>query len=154
MNYFAAPFGSEEYQLINYGVEGVDFDFDDRGNPVLTQRGQAEQTISVGWQYLTLPLPVLFNPNDANFVKATYEDEQAMVPVLVQDPSIGLYSETDISMTSQLTRPFFDGIGEIVTGRRPLSDYDQLVSAWRSSGGEQMRSEFQAAYAEAGGAAR
>ena len=28
-NFFAAPFGSEEYLLINYGVEGKDFNFDD-----------------------------------------------------------------------------------------------------------------------------
>jgi putative aldouronate transport system substrate-binding protein len=35
----------------------------------------------------------------------------------------------------------------IVTGRAPLSDFDQVVSDWRSAGGEQMRAEYQQAYA-------
>lgn len=41
-----------------------------------------------------------------------------------------------------------DGIGDIMAGRRPLSDYDQLVSQWRSAGGNRMRTEYQKAYEE------
>jgi putative aldouronate transport system substrate-binding protein len=149
LNFMAAPFGSEEFQLLNYGVQGTDFEFDELGNPVLTTRGKAEQTIAVGWQYLALPMPVLFNPNDADFVKATYEDEQTMVPLMIQDPTIGLYSETDISMTGTLTTKFFGGIDEIVMGQRPLTDLDQLLKDWRSAGGDQMRNEYQQAYAAA-----
>ena len=32
----------------------------------------------------------------------------------------------------------------MVVGRRPLTDYDQIVKDWLSSGGEQMRQEFHA----------
>ena len=147
LNFMAAPFGSEEFQLLNYGVKGTDFEFDELGNPVLTTRGKAEQTIALGWQYLALPMPVLFDPNDADFVTATYEDEQTMVPLMIADPTIGLYSETDLSTTGTLSTKFFGGIGEIVMGQRPLTDLDQLLRDWRGSGGDQMRNEYQQAYA-------
>jgi len=38
---------------------------------------------------------------------------------------------------------------DIIAGPRPISDYDQLVSTWRSAGGDTIRSEFQQAYAQA-----
>ena len=146
MNFMASPFGSEEYQLLNFGVQGTDFDLDANGNPALTTRGKAEQTMTVGWQYLAQPMPVLFDPNDADFVKNTYADEQAMSGDMIPDPTVGLYSETDISMTGTLSQRFFGSIGEIVMGQRPLTDLDQLLQAWRSGGGDQMRNEFQQAY--------
>jgi putative aldouronate transport system substrate-binding protein len=146
MNFMAAPFGSEEYQLLNFGVQGVDFEFDAKGNPSPTARGKAEQTLTVGWQYLAQPMPVLFDPNDSDFVKNTYADEQAMSANMIADPTVGLYSETDISMTGTLSQRFFGSIGEIVMGQRPLTDLDQLLQAWRSAGGDQMRNEFQQAY--------
>jgi putative aldouronate transport system substrate-binding protein len=35
-------------------------------------------------------------------------------------------------------------VADIVQGRRPLSDLDGLVTAWRQNGGDTMRNEFQA----------
>jgi len=39
------------------------------------------------------------------------------------------------------------GLADIVTGRRPLSDYDQLIKDWRSAGGDQIRTELEQAIA-------
>ena len=33
LNFIASPFGSQEYQLLFYGVEGKSFNYDDQGNP-------------------------------------------------------------------------------------------------------------------------
>ena len=41
-NWLAAPFGTEEYELHQYGVEGVHFEYDADGEPQLTAQGQAE----------------------------------------------------------------------------------------------------------------
>jgi putative aldouronate transport system substrate-binding protein len=38
-----------------------------------------------------------------------------------------------------------DGLLAIIFGRSDLSSYDQLVSNWRSQGGDQIRSEFEKA---------
>src|SRR5262249_23921699 len=45
LNYFAAPFVTQEYQLLNYGMKDIDFTLDARGNPILTDQGKAELAI-------------------------------------------------------------------------------------------------------------
>jgi putative aldouronate transport system substrate-binding protein len=70
-----------------------------------------------------------------------------MVPLMVDDASVGLYSPTDASKGGQLTQKFADGLGEIVTGRSPLSNLDQLLSDWRAGGRDRMRSEYEQLYA-------
>jgi putative aldouronate transport system substrate-binding protein len=149
LDYMAAPFGSEEFHLLNYGVADIDHTLDERGNPVLTQRGTSETNIYGGWRYLSTSMPVLFDPADAEFARVAYAAEETWVPVLVNDPSLGLYSETDTARYAQLTAKFFDGIGDIVTGRAPLSNLDQLRQDWRGTGGDQIRAEFERAYAAA-----
>src|SRR5207248_7021513 len=38
MNWLAAPFGSEEDQLLTFGVKNVDYTLDERGNPRSEER--------------------------------------------------------------------------------------------------------------------
>jgi putative aldouronate transport system substrate-binding protein len=66
---------------------------------------------------------------------------------MVDDPSLGLYSPTDANKGGQLTQKFVDGLGEIVTGRNPLSNLEQLLSDWKSGGGDEMRKEYEHLYA-------
>jgi putative aldouronate transport system substrate-binding protein len=42
---------------------------------------------------------------------------------------------------------FGDGITDIVTGRRSLTDLDALLTQWRSEGGDQVRHEYEEAMA-------
>jgi putative aldouronate transport system substrate-binding protein len=145
LNYLAAPFGSQESLLLEYGVEGTHFQFDPQGNPIKTDKGRSD--LNVMWQYLAVRPPVLFYALDPDFAGVAYADEQAMVPALVRDPTVGLYSPTDATRGGSLIQQFSDGLLPIVTGRAPLSDFDQVLSDWRSAGGEQMRTEYQQAYA-------
>jgi putative aldouronate transport system substrate-binding protein len=144
MNYLAAPFGSQEALLLEYGVQGVDFNFDAKGNPALTSQGPND--VNVRWNYIAQRPQVLFDPNDAEFTKTAYADLQAIVPYLIQDPTEGLYSTTDQNKNGQLTQQLADGLHGIVTGESPLSTLDQLLNQWRANGGDQMRMEYQQAY--------
>jgi putative aldouronate transport system substrate-binding protein len=146
LNYLAAPFGSQESLLLEYGVKGIDFNFDAQGNPVKTDKGRADTNVM--WQYLAWRSPVLFYPADPEFAKVAYADTQAMVPALLADPSLGLYSRTDRSKGGSLIQSFSDGLGPIVTGQSPLSAFDQVLKDWRTAGGDQMRQEYEQAYAE------
>ena len=49
LNYLAAPMGTTEQLLVQYGVEGAEFTRDGNGNPVPTQ--QAVQDLAVPWKY-------------------------------------------------------------------------------------------------------
>ncbi len=149
LNYLAAPFGSQEYELMNYGIRGTDFDYDAKGNPVINDKGTTELNINGAWQYTVSPVQVLFDPNDAEFVKAAYADQQALAPALIRDPTAGLYSAANASKGGQITQSFSDGLGPIVRGQGQLSDLDGLISAWKTGGGDQIRSEYEAAYARA-----
>jgi putative aldouronate transport system substrate-binding protein len=146
MNYLAAPFGSEESLLLDYGVKDADFTFDGQGNPVPTSKGVSD--LYVSWKYFTQHQQVIFNASDSSFARVAYTTQQGMVPYLIADPSVGLYSATDNSKSVVLNQKVVDGLAEMVTGHSPLSGLDQLVKDWRSAGGDQMRAEFQQAYAD------
>jgi putative aldouronate transport system substrate-binding protein len=144
-DFLAAPFGSQESRLVEYGVKDIDYVFDARGNPVKTTQGQADTLVP--WQFLAVHPAVLYNALDSDFARTAYAEEQAMVPLMLNDPSVGLYSPTGASKGGQLTQRFADGLGDIVTGRSPLSNLDQLLSDWRVGGGDQMRREYERLYA-------
>ncbi|MGH2520294.1 MAG: hypothetical protein ACRDF8_10850, partial [Chloroflexota bacterium] len=42
LDYVAAPFGSQEFLLVNYGAKGQDWNPDPKGNPLLTKQGQRD----------------------------------------------------------------------------------------------------------------
>jgi len=150
MNYLAAPIGSEEYLLTHYGVKGVDWDFDDKGNPTLTPKGQAD-TMPWGAGTVTVPNPpqVLFNPQDPEFARVIQGDQKAMDAVGVSDPSIGLYSNTNANKANLLNQAMLDGLAEIIKGAQQVSYLDQLVKDWRANGGDQIRAELEQARAAA-----
>ena len=112
MNYLAAPFGSEESLLLDYGVKDVDFTFDGQGNPVPTTKGLSD--LFVSWKYFTQHQQVIFNATDSSFAGVAHTAQQGIVPYLIADPSVGLFSATDTSKGGVLQhegrgRPFRDG---------------------------------------------
>lgn len=148
LNYIAAPFGSQERTLLDYGVEGVHFHRDAQGIPVLTDKGRAE--VLSTWKYITNNPQVLFNPDRSQEYAANIqEDEKAMADVGIPDPTLGFYSATFSAQQALLDQAMSDGVSDIVVGRAPLSDLDRLVNDWRTNGGEKSRSEYQDAIAAA-----
>ena len=153
LDYIAAPFGSQEFLLVNYGVQGRDWDPDDNGNPILNKTGQADfagvstGAVSFLGSQIVGRYLVLYSAADATFAKRIQDYQKILAPMSTEDASLGLYSATQASSGVQLIQPFGDGITDIVAGRRPLSDLDGLISAWRSAGGDKIRTEYQTAYA-------
>jgi putative aldouronate transport system substrate-binding protein len=118
---------------MEYGVEGCRLDVRRPGQSGEDREGQNKVDTLVPWFYLAALPAVLYDPNDPEFTRNAYAEEQKMVPIMIDDPSVGLYSPTDAAKGATLTQKFADGLGEIVTGARPLSAYDQLVADWRSA---------------------
>jgi putative aldouronate transport system substrate-binding protein len=145
LNYLAAPFGSEEAFLLEFGVKDVDYTLDAKGSPVLTPKGQADTTVS--WRYMTQRPQVLFDANDEEFARVAHADEETIIPVMIPDPSLGLISPTYQAKGGLLLKNFTDALVDVVVGRRPSSEFAQLVSDWRNNGGDQMRTEYEQAYA-------
>lgn len=148
MNYLTAPFGSQEYLLMNYGIQDVEFVYDANGNPVLTEKGNADAPPKgMPWAFFALPPRALFDAKAPNFGPDMHRATSALAPHGTSDPTVGLYSPTNQRMGVAIGQRVADGLIEIVAGRRPISDLDSLVTEWRSGGGDTIKSEFAAAYA-------
>jgi len=146
LNYLAAPFGSEEYMLIRYGLPGTHHIRDDRGTPVLTELGQADTAaFSQGVGYMARAPQVNFSVDVPELGRVAHDDQGAFIAAGIADPTVGQSSPTYDAKDAQLELMIFDRVSAIAAGRSPLSDIDQLVQDWRSQGGDQSRSEYQQA---------
>jgi len=147
-DFFAAPFGSQEWLLNYYGVKDVDYKFDDSGTPVPTDQGRAELTAT--WRYITSPPYALFdNVRSQEFANVTHAAEEAMLAVAQFDPTLGLQSASAFQLGIPAQNTFYAGVQDIVLGRRPLSDLDGLVTDWRNAAGDKIRGEYMDALAAA-----
>ena len=148
LDWLAAPFGSEEDLLMTFGAEGTDWTSDESGHPRPTQQSNADAA-AVNWKNIVTHPPVANAVGLPEFAEATVNVERQLIPLAVDDPTLGLVSATDNSRGVVLTNTFNDGVVDIIAGRRPLADYDQLVKDWRTSGGDTIRGEYQQAISEA-----
>jgi putative aldouronate transport system substrate-binding protein len=147
-NFFAAPFGSQEWLLNYFGVKDTDFSFNAEGAPVLTDQGRLELTAV--WRYVSSPAYALFSAyRSQEFAQVSYAAEQAMIAAMEVDPTLGLHSPTAAGQGQLAQDALIAGAAEIVLSRRPLSDLDGLVAEWRQNVGDKIRGEFQDALAAA-----
>jgi putative aldouronate transport system substrate-binding protein len=143
LNYLSAPFGTQEYLTMWYGVEGVEFDFDANGNPVVSQKGQTD--LFIPWPNVGAGPSVLYNASSADYARVMSRDIAVIQGLGITNPVVGLYSQTSAQRAASLNQTMGDGLLGIIFGQNPLTSYDQLVSDWRSQGGDQIRSEFEQA---------
>jgi putative aldouronate transport system substrate-binding protein len=146
LNWLAAPFGSQEDLLLSYGVEGPDYKLDDKGNPVLTERGNPDANY-LPFKYIAQRPSVLYLPDIPDYTQVLADAEKQLIPIGVADPTVGFVSPAAVRQGVVLNQTFMDGTRDIIVGRRPFSDYDQLVNDWRTGGGETIRKELQDALA-------
>ena len=147
LNFLAAPFGTEEDLLLRFGVKDVEWTDDANGNPQFTDKGKAD---FMPWRNIVAPAPVAFLPvNAPEFPKLLQEWESELAAVGIEDASVGLVSRTYAQKGATANRTLGDGFDDIVTGRRPLSDYDSLVKDWLATVGNAAKSEYEQAFAAA-----
>jgi putative aldouronate transport system substrate-binding protein len=79
-----------------------------------------------------------------------FDAETVQVNAGVTDPTLGFYSATNFAKGRLAEMNFRQAAVDMVVGRRPLSDYDQVVTEWRNSGGDQSRKEYLDAFAANG----
>jgi putative aldouronate transport system substrate-binding protein len=148
LNYIASPFASQEWALLNYGVEGAHYARDAQGIPVLTEKGKAEVVST--WKYITNNPQVLFSPyRSEEYATDIQEDEKSLADVAIADPTLGLFSPTYSAQRATLDQAMSDGVADIVVGRGQLSDLETLVADWRTNGGDKARAEYLEAIAAA-----
>jgi putative aldouronate transport system substrate-binding protein len=146
LDYLAAPFGSQEDLLLTAGIPGTDYSLDPNGNPVLTDRGNTDAN-QVPWKYVMQRPQVMYLPDIPNYAKILYDVEHTLIPIGLEDPSLGLYSPTASAKGVTADLAWYENLTDVIAGRRPMSDYDGLVTDWQNAAGNQVRTELMQAYA-------
>ena len=143
LNYLSAPFGTQEYLTMWYGVEGTEFDFDPNGNPVVSAKGQTD--LFIPWPNVGAGASVLYNASAPDYARVMARDIAVIQGMGIQNPVVGLYSKTNAQKAATLNQKMGDGLLAIIFGRADVSTLDQLVKDWRAQGGDQIRTEFEQA---------
>lgn len=147
LDHLASPFGTEEYQLLHYGVEGAHFTYSKDGDPTPTKLGSTENVVNLPFYYMCDAPQVLYAPGAQDGVRSLHEWEQKVCPTMIDDPSKGLRSETWSTRSAILGPEINDAIAGIITGRQSMDSWDAAVKKFKSGGGDKTAQEFAEEYA-------
>lgn len=143
LNFLAAPFGTKEYMLRKYGIEGTHYTVSD-GVPALNGTGKTD--VALPLQYIVDSAPVL-GPGPKSKIDAQYAFHKTVGGEFKEDPTIGLYSNTQATQGGTIQKIANDALREILLGHQPVSSWKDTVRKWRDAGGSAMAAEYAKAYA-------
>jgi putative aldouronate transport system substrate-binding protein len=143
LDWCAAPFGSLEHELNQYGVEGKHFVRLSDGSPFPTELGRKENGSQ--YRYISGRVPSLVGSADVpNYVQEFLHYSRTTYAYREPDPFRGIRLDYPPNY-SRLIVPTEDKVRDIIRGRRPVSDMDQIAREWRKSGGDEGRRFFEKA---------
>src|SRR5215471_1695372 len=148
-NWLAAPFGSAEDVLLTVGVKDTDYTVGPDGSITVLPASNQDAN-SVPWKYIVQRPQVAFWPGVPDYAKAATDFEKVAISVGVSDPTLGFVSQALDQKGAVLQMQLVDGITDVLAGRRPMTDFDQVIKTWQDGGGNQIRTELQQAITAGG----
>ncbi|MFI9834415.1 extracellular solute-binding protein [Streptomyces sp. NPDC051913] len=148
-NVTAAPYGTKEYMMTNYGVEGTHYTVKD-GVPTKTDQGNLE--VMNAYVMVASPAATLAHPDFPEVAKGQVEWEQRMGAFTKKSTFWGMQI-TEPNRYTNLSNDFEQLEDDIVRGRKKVSDMQQAVSDWKSKGGDRLRDWYKQILDENGSAA-
>lgn len=141
-NYFAAPFGSYEYNLINFGVEGADYTMGADG-PVRTTQGSNTAANNI-YNFFGSPQATVYNAGYPDITKA-YSAWSADAAKYCYKPT---FWNLNITVPNQYSKTaaaseLNDAMQAVWSGKQPVSAYQTALATWKSSGGDAMVAWYQ-----------
>ncbi|SMQ19294.1 carbohydrate ABC transporter substrate-binding protein, CUT1 family [Streptomyces sp. Ag82_O1-12] len=138
-NVTAAPYGTKEYMLTNYGVEGTHYTVKD-GVPTKNDKGNQE--VINAYVMLASPAPTIAHPDLPDIAKEQVEWQQRMGAFTKKSTFWGLQI-TEPARYTNLSNDFEQLEDDVVRGRKKISDVQQAVSDWKKQGGDKLRDWYQ-----------
>jgi putative aldouronate transport system substrate-binding protein len=148
-NVCAAPYGTKEYMLTNYGVEGTHYAVED-GVPVKNDKGNNE--VINAYVMVTAPAATIAHPDFPAVAKGQVEWQQRMGAFTKKSAFWGMQI-TEPARFTNLSNDLEQLEDDVVRGRKKVSDVQQFASEWRSRGGDKLRDWYQKILDENGSAA-
>jgi putative aldouronate transport system substrate-binding protein len=137
----SAPFGTEENMLVSYGVEGTHYQRDASGMPTYTEQGQKDAGVPT-YVFLGGPPKVVSESQYPDYVQTMTSWFNTAIQYLDKDLFAGIRVEEPAQL-QQAGQPVIDKVNDIIFGRRPVSDLEQIRKEWRSAGGDAGRAFFE-----------
>ncbi|NLT53547.1 MAG: extracellular solute-binding protein [Actinomycetales bacterium] len=134
-NYIAAPFGSAEYTLVNFGPADVTHTMEANG-PKLTKTG--EKQVATTYQFLATAPSVTSKPGYEDWVR-TYCDWHAKAGATAYKPVFYGMNITEPQQYSSIGQPVEDTITDVCRNRKSIDDFKKAVDTWRRNGGDALR---------------
>lgn len=131
----SAPFGTQEYELVNNGVEGEHYTVES-GKVEQTALGRKE--VAPTYMFLSGRPPVNAMSQYEGLVQSLWDWSNGAAKYLENDPFVGIRVETPSKMAG-LVQPTEDKLNEIYRGKRPVSEWKQIVKEWQEKGGNEAR---------------
>jgi putative aldouronate transport system substrate-binding protein len=137
-NYLAAPYGSAEYTMVNFGVEGVHHTRQN-GVPTFTDEGKKDVQAQT-FPFLAGSASVISNPGAETVTKDIAAWQAANVKTLAKP----VFWNMNISMpqwaaTADAAQAVEDTIKDCYHGKKKVSDVQAAISSWKSSGGDRLK---------------
>jgi len=136
-NYLAAPYGSAEYTMVNFGVEGAHYTRQN-GVPTATDAGKKEVQAQT-YPFLAAPPQVVSNPG-ADVVTKDWTAWQAKNVRAVTKP---VFWNMNVSMpqamvTAEAAQSVADAVKDCYHGKKKVSEVKDAITSWKSSGGDRL----------------
>ncbi|MFD9303430.1 extracellular solute-binding protein [Streptomyces sp. NPDC060048] len=134
-DFSAAPYGTKERMLVDYGVEGTHYSVKD-GVPVKNDQGNSE--VINAWSMLAAPAPYLAHPDLPDVARKQVEWQQRMGAFMKKTSTYGM-TVVEPTRYANLASQHEQLQIDYVRGNKKLSDVQAAISTWRSSGGDELR---------------
>ncbi|MFD3730877.1 extracellular solute-binding protein [Streptomyces sp. NPDC058632] len=148
-NVTAAPYGTKEYMLTNYGVEGTHYAVKD-GVPTKNDQGNID--VMNAYVMVASPAATIAHPDFPDVAKGQVEWQQRMGAFTRKSPFYGMQI-TEPTRYTNLSNNFEQLEDDVIRGRKKIGDVQQAVSDWKSKGGDKLRDWYQKVLDENGSAA-
>lgn len=145
LDYLASPPFSTEGDFLGNGIAGWDYKPGPNGKKISTPTGSNEigNLANQANANLIYYYPSVTANPDLAVENQTFT--RNLLKIAVQNPTLGLLSQTAIKQNSVLASLVNDRIIRLIKGTDSLSMVSDLISSWRSQGGAQIAKEYAAA---------
>lgn len=147
INYWRAPYGSEENLFITTGNEGVNFEFGPNHEIVPLNNEQADSD-RLALQWLgAFASPTFQIPERLVFLADNFKSSlEQLIKFTVPNPVAGTLAPSAATLNAKLDSLNTDYRNGFITGRKPLSDMKAYRDAWLKAGGQKLCDEYTEAY--------
>ncbi|KUN96124.1 extracellular solute-binding protein [Streptomyces caeruleatus] len=134
-DFAAAPYGTKERMLVDYGVEGTHYTVKD-GVPVKNDLGNSQ--VLNAWVMLAAPAAYYAHPDFPDVARKQVEWQQRMGAFMKKTSTFGM-NIVEPTRYANLGSQFEQLEIDYVRGNRKLSEVQAAISTWKSSGGDKLR---------------